>query len=182
LPCGPRLVRSDALNKPKSNRSRLEISVHFSSPFAMRVASAHVRHGPGGHCTHTDGFGTVSATDKERDMPTMPDWVTSFPGAVTVSDRDHRIVYMNDKSAEGYAKDGGRALIGQELMPCHSERSNSILRGILESGGQNVYTIDKAGQKKLIFQSAWRDEAGHVAGLVEVSIVLPPGMPHFVRS
>ena len=115
-------------------------------------------------------------------MNTMPDWVTGFPGAVTVSDLEHRIVYMNDASAAGYAKDGGRALVGKEMLSCHNERSKAILGRLLESGGQNVYTIDKAGQKKLIFQSAWRDESGAVAGLVELSLVLPPDMPHFVRS
>jgi transcriptional regulator with PAS, ATPase and Fis domain len=112
----------------------------------------------------------------------MPDWVTGFPGAVTVSDRDHRIIYMNDKSATTYVKDGGRALIGKPLMACHNERSKAMVQSLLETGGQNVYTIDKAGQKKLIFQSAWRDDSGEVAGLVEVSLVLPGDMPHFVRG
>lgn len=115
-------------------------------------------------------------------MSSMPDWVTGFPGAVTVSDKDHRIVYMNDKSAATYAKDGGRALIGKPLLACHNERSKAMVQSLLETGGQNVYTIDKAGQKKLIFQSAWRDESGTVAGLVEVSLVLPADIPHFVRS
>ena len=115
-------------------------------------------------------------------MPAMPDWVTGFPGAVMVSDLEHRIVYMNDKSAATYEKDGGRALLGKEMMACHNERSRAIIQKLLETGGQNVYTIDKAGQKKLIYQSAWRDEAGRVAGLVELSLVLPPDMPHFVRG
>ncbi len=115
-------------------------------------------------------------------MSDMPDWVTGFPGAVTVSDRDHRIVYMNDKSAATFQKDGGRALVGSSLMACHNERSKAIIDRLLAEGGQNVYTIDKAGQKKLIFQSAWRDEAGEVAGLVELSLVLPGDMPHYVRG
>lgn len=115
-------------------------------------------------------------------MQSMPDWITSFPGAVMVSDLEHRIIYMNDKSAATYEKDGGRALLGQEMMGCHNERSKAIIQKLVESGGQNVYTIDKAGQKKLIYQSAWRDESGAVAGLVELSLVLPPDMPHFVRG
>ena len=115
-------------------------------------------------------------------MPSMPDWVTGFPGAVTVSDLEHRIIYMNDKAAAGYAKEGGRSMIGKEMLSCHNERSKSIVKNLIETGGQNVYTIDKAGQKKLIFQSAWRDETGQVAGLVEVSMVLPPDMPHYVRG
>ncbi|PKL07587.1 MAG: hypothetical protein CVV51_13335 [Spirochaetae bacterium HGW-Spirochaetae-7] len=112
----------------------------------------------------------------------MPDWVTNFPGAVMVSDLGHRIVYMNDKSAETYVKEGGRALVGTEMMGCHNERSKALLADMLGTGGQHVYTIDKAGQKKLIYQCAWRDEKGAVAGLVELSLVLPPDMPHFVRS
>ncbi len=115
-------------------------------------------------------------------MPAMPDWVTNFPGAVMVSDLEHRIIYMNDKSAATYEKDGGRALLGKEMIGCHNERSKAIIQKLVESGGQNVYTIDKAGQKKLIYQSAWRDEQGAVAGLVELSLVLPPDMPHFVRG
>jgi len=115
-------------------------------------------------------------------MQAMPDWVTKFPGAVMVSDLEHRIIYMNDKSAATYEKDGGYALLGTEMMGCHNARSKAIIQGLLETGGQNVYTIDKAGQKKLIYQSAWRDEAGAVAGLVELSLVLPPEMPHFVRG
>ncbi len=115
-------------------------------------------------------------------MPSLPDWVTSFPGAVTVSDLEHRIIYMNDKSATVYAKEGGRALIGKEMMSCHNDRSKGMLENLLSTGGQNVYTIEKAGQRKLIYQSAWRDEAGQVAGLVELSMVLPDNMPHFVRS
>ena len=115
-------------------------------------------------------------------MHEMPDWVTNFPGAVMVSDREHRVVYMNDRSAATYEKEGGRALVGKEMMGCHNARSRAIIDGLLATGGQNVYTIDKAGQKKLIFQSAWRDEAGQVAGLVELSLVLPPDMPHFVRG
>ncbi|MCK7483978.1 MAG: hypothetical protein M0C28_48580 [Candidatus Moduliflexus flocculans] len=45
----------------------------------------------------------------------MPDWVTGFPGAVTVSDADHRILWMNDKAAQVFAADGGRSLIGGDL-------------------------------------------------------------------
>ncbi|MBU0927035.1 MAG: PAS domain-containing protein [Spirochaetes bacterium] len=112
----------------------------------------------------------------------MPDWVTRLPGAVTVSDRDRRIVYMNDAAAATWAAKGGRALIGSSLEACHNERSRGIIDGLLSSGGVNVYTIEKAGVKKLIHQSAWRDESGAVAGLVELSLVLPEGMPHFVRG
>lgn len=112
----------------------------------------------------------------------MPDWVRAFPGAVTVSDREHRIVYMNDKAAATFQASGGRDLVGGDLKACHNERSKAIIDRLLAEGGVNAYTIEKQGQKKLIYQSAWRDESGAVAGLVELSLVLPGELPHFVRS
>lgn len=115
-------------------------------------------------------------------MSSMPDWVTKLPGAVTVSDREHRIVYMNDAAAATWEAKGGRALLGTDLLACHNPRSRAIIEGLLETGGTNVYTIEKGGAKKLIFQSAWRDASGDVAGLVELSLLLPEGMPHFVRD
>lgn len=112
----------------------------------------------------------------------MPDWVTKLPGAVTVSDREHRIVYMNDAAAATWEAKGGRDLLGTDLMACHNPRSRAMIEELLNTGGTNVYTIEKNGAKKLIFQSAWRDLTGTVAGLVELSLVLPEGMPHFVRD
>ena len=115
-------------------------------------------------------------------MSDMPDWVRSLPGAVTVSDLDNIIVYMNDAAAAVWAARGGSSLVGSDLLACHGDRSKGMIRGLLESGGTNVYTIEKAGVRKMIYQSAWRDEAGAVAGLVELSLPLPADMPHFVRS
>jgi transcriptional regulator with PAS, ATPase and Fis domain len=112
----------------------------------------------------------------------MPDWVTGFPGAVTVSDRNHRILWMNDKAAEVFAADGGRSLIGGDLMACHNERSKGILARMLKEGTPNVYTIEKKGVKKFIYQTPWRDGSGGVAGLVEISLEIPFEMPHFVRG
>ncbi len=99
--------------------------------------------------------------------------------AITVCDREGTIVYMNEPSRELYRKHGN--LIGKNLIPCHGERSRGIIRDLLATGGSNVYTIEKKGVRKLIYQSAWR-ENGEVAGLVEFSIILPAEMPHYVRE
>jgi len=45
----------------------------------------------------------------------------------------------------------------------------------------NVYTIDKAGVRKLIFQSPWT-ENGSFRGYVEISLRLPAEIPHFDRK
>jgi len=52
---------------------------------------------------------------------------------------------------------------------------------LLESGTTNVYTIEKQGVKKLIYQAPWYCD-GQYSGLVELSIELPPDLPHFIRS
>jgi hypothetical protein len=45
----------------------------------------------------------------------------------------------------------------------------------------NVYTIQKNGKKKLIYQAPWfRD--GVYAGFVELSLEIPWDLPHFNRD
>ncbi|MFH2114368.1 MAG: PAS sensor protein [Spirochaetota bacterium] len=118
----------------------------------------------------------------ELETTSMPDWVRAFPGAVTVSDLGHRIVYMNDKAIDTWTDRGGSALLGTDLLVCHSERSRKIMDRLLAEGGTNIYTIEKQGQKKFIHQSAWKDGSGQVAGLVELSLIIPMDMPHYIRS
>jgi hypothetical protein len=45
----------------------------------------------------------------------------------------------------------------------------------------NCYTIEKEGIKKLIYQAPWYDN-GKLSGLVELSMVIPFIMDHFVRK
>lgn len=108
----------------------------------------------------------------------IPDWAKEINCAVTVCDKDGIILYMNDKAKETFAKHGD--LIGKSLIPCHNDRSRAIISDLLATGGSNAYTIQKNGQKKMIYQTAWR-ENGEVAGLVEISMVIPEEMPHYVR-
>ncbi len=109
------------------------------------------------------------------------DWAMQFPGAVTVCDGDLTIVYMNEKAIAGFSGKGGESLLGKNLADCHQPRSMEIVRRILETGEPNVYTIEKGGKKKMIYQAPWRKE-GAIAGLVEISMEIPAVMPHFVRS
>jgi predicted RNA methylase len=56
-----------------------------------------------------------------------------------------------------------------------------MVRKMMEDASTNVYTIEKAGVKKLIYQAPWM-EGGECKGLVEISIPIPFEMPHFVRD
>ncbi|MBL8966163.1 MAG: PAS domain-containing protein [Spirochaetaceae bacterium] len=111
----------------------------------------------------------------------MQDWALEFPGAVTVCDRDYTVLYMNDKAAKTFEKWGGADLLGKSLRDCHLPSSIETMERILQSGSPNVYTIEKAGVRKLIYQAPWKKE-GKIAGLVELSLEIPAEMPHFVRS
>ena len=51
----------------------------------------------------------------------------------------------------------------------------------METSGTNCYTISKNGLRKMIYQTVWK-KGGQVAGLVEISIVLPEDMPHYDRG
>jgi PAS domain-containing protein len=115
-------------------------------------------------------------------MNEMPDWVARFPGAVTITDADLRIVFLNQQAARTFADYGGEELIGADLLACHGERSRAQIEGLLRDAGTNVYTIEKRGLRKLIYQTVWRDRQGAVGGLVELSLELPASMPHFVRD
>ena len=116
------------------------------------------------------------------DKPTPENaWVKEFPGAVTVCDVDGMITGMNDKAAMTFEKDGGRALIGKSVFDCHPEPARSELKRLVESRQRNVYTIEKNGVKKLIYQSPWYKN-GAYAGFIELSLEIPFELPHFVRG
>jgi hypothetical protein len=109
------------------------------------------------------------------------EWVRAFPGAVTVCDRDGVILEMNERSVRSFADDGGAALIGTNVLDCHPEPARGKLAALLASGKTNVYTVEKHGVKKLIYQAPWYRD-GAYAGFVELSLEIPVDLPHFVRG
>ena len=108
-------------------------------------------------------------------------WTNEFPSAITVCDKEGIILYMNDKSCTTFEKDGGKKLIGQNLLDCHPEPAKTRLKKMLSEGKSNSYTIEKNGIKKLIHQSPWF-ENGEYKGFTELSIVIPFNMAHFARK
>ena len=108
-------------------------------------------------------------------------WVKEFPGAVTVCDPQGMILEMNDGAIEAYSSDGGVGMIGRNLVDCHPEPARSRLRQILETHRPNVYSIEKNGVKKLIYQAPWYAD-GEFGGMVEMALEIPAQLPHFVRS
>ena len=109
------------------------------------------------------------------------DWIKEFSGGITVCDLQGIVLEMNDRAAVSYRDYGGKKLIGRSLVDCHPEPSRSKLLRLLESGARNVYTIEKNGIRKLIYQSPWfRD--GRRCGMIELSLEMPNELPHFIRT
>lgn len=109
------------------------------------------------------------------DYETCP-WADELDCAVTVCDTECLVVYQNDRSV---AVNGD--VRGRSLVPCHNERSRATIARLLAEGGRNVYTVEKGGILKLIYQTVWRKE-GTIGGLVEFSMEIPRTMPHYVRE
>ena len=109
------------------------------------------------------------------------DWVEEFPGSIIVSDPQGIILALNKKAAQHYAKDGGKNLLGSNMLACHPEPARTQVAKMLKEGSKNIYTIEKKGVKTLIYQTPFYKE-GVYAGFVELSLELPAEMPHFLRS
>jgi PAS domain S-box-containing protein len=108
-------------------------------------------------------------------------WTKEFPAAITICDADGIIIEMNNKSIETFKNYGGAELIGKNLYDCHPGDSKNKLRQLMDSQKENVYTIEKNGVKKIIYQSP-QFENGQFNGLVEISFEIPWNMPHSVRE
>ena len=109
------------------------------------------------------------------------EWFEKLDGNVIVSDAEGTIIYMNETAIRNYEKDGGANLIGKNLMDCHNENSRRIIREIMTTHEKNVYTIEKRGRKKIIYQAPWMDGA-EFKGIVELSLEIPFEMHHYNRD
>ncbi len=106
------------------------------------------------------------------------EWVKEFPGRVEVCNRDGILVEINDR---GIAFEGGKIHVGDSVLACHPEPARSKLAHLLATGERNVYTIEKNGARRLIYQAPWFVD-GQMAGVVELALDIPEVIPHFVRK
>lgn len=112
------------------------------------------------------------------DISNLCPWADNVNCAITVCDSEGVILYMNSIAKQTFASHGN--LIGKNLFECHKEESKAKIRHMLATGESNAYTISKNGQRKVIYQTPWRRD-GAIAGMVEISMVVPEEMPHYIR-
>jgi len=104
-----------------------------------------------------------------------------IPGSMVVCDLGGIVLEMNQRAAETYQRYGGMELVGKSLIDCHPEPARSKLLKLLEAGECNIYTIERNGNKKLIYQTPWYQN-GLRRGMIELALEIPFDMPHFVRK
>lgn len=100
--------------------------------------------------------------------------------AVTICDKEGRIIEMNQQSRQVNLKPG-QDLIGRQVLDCHPESARSMLASMMANETKHVYTIQKGDRRKLIYQIPWY-EGGEYAGFLELSMIIPEEMPHYVRQ
>jgi hypothetical protein len=66
------------------------------------------------------------------------------------------ILYMNDKAADVNKEEGGKALIGKNLMDCHPPEAQKKLKEVMVSGRPYAFTVEKKGVRKLVYQGQWK--------------------------
>jgi PAS domain-containing protein len=109
----------------------------------------------------------------------MLDWVQELPAEVMLCDPDGLILAMNAAAQVLFAKDGGRDLLGRNVLACHPHPARGKLERMLKQQTANAYFNTEHGEKRFFFQSPWYRD-GHYAGFVEISFVVPEGIPHFI--
>jgi DUF438 domain-containing protein len=108
-------------------------------------------------------------------------WFEHLPCAVTVCDRNYTIRYLNEAAAMANAESGGKALIGKSLLDCHPPRARRTLRKVMASGEPHVFTTERKGVKKMVYEAHWTS-GGKVGGMVEVSFQIPRKVRNLVRD
>ena len=92
--------------------------------------------------------------------------------AVVLCDTAHTIVYMNPAACARYAKWGGEALLGKNLLACHNGRSQEMIVRVLAwfaaSPENNViHTFFNEKENKDVYMVALRDDRAQLIGYYE---------------
>lgn len=108
-------------------------------------------------------------------------WVKELPAEIMVCDSGGIILEMNTRAEALFADDGGRDLLGKNVLACHPQPALGKLESMLEDQTGNSYFNTENGEKRFFFQSPWYKE-GQYAGFVEISFGVAEAIPHFIRE
>lgn len=111
----------------------------------------------------------------------MNSWEKELPAEVMVCDSEGIILSMNDAAETLFTADGGRNLLGSNVLDCHPATARAKLEDMMENQSSNAYFSTEKGEKRFFFQAPWYDD-GKFAGMVEISFPVPDELPHFIRG
>lgn len=109
------------------------------------------------------------------------DWENQFNGSVIVCDKELNIIFLNDKAKMLFDENERNNAVRRNLLDCHNEESKKKILEIKATLKPNIYTIEKAGIKKLIYQSPLI-KYNKFDGIIELSLEIPNAIPHFKRE
>lgn len=92
--------------------------------------------------------------------------------AVVICDMNHTIIYMNPAACERYAKRGGAALLGRNLLECHNSESIEMIHKVIEwfrlsKSNNRIYTSYNEKENKDVYMIALRNEQSDLIGYYE---------------
>lgn len=92
--------------------------------------------------------------------------------SIVLCNLEHEIIYMNKAAIGRYGKRGGAELIGKSLLNCHNEKSNEIIKKVVEWFGKSkdnniVYTYYNEKENKDVYMVALRDNKDNLIGYYE---------------
>ena len=108
-------------------------------------------------------------------------WVEGFPGPITVCNSRGIILEMNEKAIESFRAEGGKKLIGSNLMDCHPEPALSKLKRMMRKRQSNVYTVTKGRTRKIVLETPWY-EKNEYRGFVEIELPLTSRIHNLIRK
>ena len=91
------------------------------------------------------------------------------------------ILELNQKATESLRAEGGKKLIGSNLLDCHPAAALRKLKRLMRNRQTNVYTVKKGRTRKIVLQTPWYKK-GKYRGFVEVSLPISGKIPHIVRK
>jgi hypothetical protein len=108
-------------------------------------------------------------------------WVRELPAEVMACNAEGTVLEMNAEAEMLFTENGGRNLVGSNVLDCHPEPSRTKLAGMLEKQLSNAYYNTENGEKRFFFQAPWYRD-GQYAGFVEISFEVPEEIPNFLRG
>jgi len=109
------------------------------------------------------------------------EWVEEYPASITVCDKTGIILELNKSAAKSLQAEGGRKLIGSNLIDCHPEPARSKLKHMMKNRQTNVYTVTKHRTRKIVLQTPWY-KRNRYSGFVEISLPITGKIPNIVRK